>query len=88
MGVQQRFDNVYLYGAIAVGSGKCLFGLAKTMTGDVFGEFMSQCGARNPETLNVLLDNSATQKAKTLVVPLVVSRFLYHPVLESAVGSQ
>lgn len=67
---QQRFENLYVYGAIAVASGESLFSIAKTMSGEKFQTFLDQFAEAHAETLNVLLlDNSKTHKAKTLVVP-------------------
>jgi transposase len=67
---QQRFENLYVYGAIAPASGDSLFAIAKTMTSEKFQVFLNQFAEAHAETLNVLLlDNSGTHTAKTLEVP-------------------
>ncbi len=67
---QQRFENFYLYGAIAPASGDGYFlGLPK-LTSDLFQVFLDAFAAARPETLNVLLvDNSRCHTATDLVVP-------------------
>lgn len=67
---QQRFENLYVYGAVAPASGQSVFRVTKTMNGDRFQVFLEQFAAEHPTTLNVmLLDNSRTHTAKTLVIP-------------------
>ena len=67
---QQRFENFYLYGAIAPASGDGYFvGLPK-LTSDLFQVFLDAFATARPETLNVLLvDNSRCHTATDLVVP-------------------
>ncbi len=77
---QQRFENLYVYGAIAPASGESLFALAKTMNGEKFQIFLHQFAEAHAETLNVvLLDNSRTHMAKTLVVPTNVVLLFQEP---------
>ena len=67
---QQRFENLYVYGAIAPASGESVFRGAKTMTSEKFGVFLEQLGAAHSDRLNVVMvDNSRTHTAKALVVP-------------------
>lgn len=67
---QHRFDNFYLYGAIAPGSGDGYFlGLPK-FTADYFQLFLDEFARARPDTLNVLLlDNSRCHTAMAVVVP-------------------
>lgn len=67
---QQRFENLYVYGAIAPASGESVMRGAKTMTSGKFEVFLEQLAATYPERLNVVMvDNSRTHTAKKLVVP-------------------
>lgn len=67
---QHAFKNLYVYGVIAPASGESFFCLAKTMNGAKFQVFLDQFAAEYAETLNVmLLDNSLTHKAASLLVP-------------------
>jgi transposase len=67
---QHRFENFYLYGAIAPGSGDAYFlGLPK-LNADLFQLFLERFAAARPATLNVLLvDNSRCHTAHTLQLP-------------------
>jgi transposase len=67
---QHRFDNCYLYGAIAPRSGDGYFlGLPK-LTAALFQRFLAEFAQARPTTLNVLLvDNSRCHTAKDLTVP-------------------
>jgi transposase len=77
---QQRFENLYVYGAIAPTTGDSLFALAKTMTSEKFQIFLNQFAEAHAETLNVLLlDNSGTHTAKTLVIPANVVLLFQEP---------
>jgi transposase len=67
---QQRFENLYVYGAIAPATGESELRVAKTMTSVKFELFLEQLAAAHAERLNVVMvDNSRTHTAKTLVVP-------------------
>lgn len=67
---QHQFKNLYVYGVIAPTSGESFFCLAKTMNGAKFQAFLDQFAALHPDRLNVvLLDNSLTHKAASLLVP-------------------
>ncbi len=67
---QQRFENLYVYGAIAPASGESMVRGAKTMTSVKFEAFLEQLAAAYAERLNVVMvDNSRTHTAKRLVVP-------------------
>lgn len=59
-----------MYGVVAPACGESFFSLAKTMTGAKFQSLLDQFAAAYSETLNVvLLDNSLTHKAASLLVP-------------------
>jgi transposase len=77
---QHRFDNFYLYGAIAPSSGDGYFlGLPK-LNADVFQLFLERFAAARPDTLNVLLvDNSRCHTAHTLQIPPNVRLVLQEP---------
>lgn len=67
---QHRFDNFYLYGAIAPGQGDGYFLGLPTLTADYFQLFLNEFARARPQTLNVLLlDNSRCHTAAALVVP-------------------
>lgn len=68
--IQQRFENFYLYGAIAPRSGDSYFlGLPK-LTADLFQRFLDEFAQARPHTLNVLLvDNSRCHTAQALQIP-------------------
>lgn len=67
---QHQFKNLYVYGVIAPASGESFFCLAKTMKASKFQAFLDQFATLHPDRLNmVLLDNSLTHKAESLVVP-------------------
>ncbi len=71
LGLQQhRFENFYLYGAIAPKDGDGYFlGLPK-LTADLFQVFLNEFSMARPDTFNVLLvDNSRCHTAKDLVMP-------------------
>ena len=77
---QQRFENLYVYGAIAPATGDSLFALAKTMTSETFQMFLNQFAKAHAETLHVLLlDTSGTHTAKTLVIPANVVLLFQEP---------
>ena len=67
---QHRFENCYLYGAIAPRSGDGYFlGLPK-LNADLFQVFLDAFARARPQTLNVLLvDNSRCHTAHDLVLP-------------------
>lgn len=67
---QHRFDNCYLYGAVAPGNGDGYFlGLPK-LNADLFQLFLDRFAAARPDTLNVLLvDNSRCHTAHDLQIP-------------------
>ena len=68
--VQQRFENSYLYGAVAPRSGDGYFlGLPK-LTAELFQVFLEEFAQARPHTLNVLLvDNSRCHTAQALQIP-------------------
>lgn len=67
---QHRFENVYVYGAIAPASGESWFGLSADMCSARFQQFLEEFAAEHADTLNVLLlDNSRTHTAQTLRIP-------------------
>jgi transposase len=77
---QQCFENLYVYGAIAPASGESMFCIAKTMTSEKFQIYLEQFAEAHAETLNVLLlDNSRTHMAKTLVIPANVVLLFQEP---------
>jgi hypothetical protein len=81
VGIQQhRFENFYVYGAVAPQSGDGYFlGLPK-LTGDLFQLFLDEFAKARPATLNVLLvDNSRCHTAKDLVVPANVVLVFQEP---------
>lgn len=67
---QHRFENFYLYGAIAPRSGASYFlGLPK-LTTDLFQRFLDEFAQAHPHTLNVLLvDNSRCHTSQALQIP-------------------
>jgi transposase len=67
---QHRFENCYLYGAVAPEDGDGYFlGLPK-LNADLFQVFLDAFGTARPHTLNVLLvENSRCHTASDLVVP-------------------
>ena len=68
--LQHRFENVYLYGAVAPASGDGYFlGLPK-LNADWVQVFLDAFAAARPDTLNVLVvDNSRCHTAKNVMVP-------------------
>ncbi len=68
--IQHRFENFYLYGAIAPRTGDGYFlGLPK-LNADLFQVFLDAFATARPDTLNVLMvDNSRCHTATDLVVP-------------------
>jgi transposase len=78
--LQQRFENFYLYGAIAPQSGDGYFlGLPK-LTAAYFQRFLDELAQARPTTLNVLLvDNSRCHTAKEVVVPTNVRLLFQEP---------
>ncbi len=77
---QHRFDNFYLYGAVAPGSGDGYFlGLPK-LNADLFQLFLDRFAAARPDSLNVLLvDNSRCHTAHDLQIPLNVRLVFQEP---------
>jgi hypothetical protein len=76
---QHRFDNFYLYGAIAPASGDGYFLGLPTLTADGFQLFLERLAAARPTTLNVLLvDNSRCHTAQELQIPSNV-RLVFQP---------
>jgi transposase len=74
---QHRFENFYVYGAVAPADGDGYFlGLPK-LTADLFQVFLAMFATARPATLNVLVvDNSRCHTARHLVLPAhVVLRF-------------
>jgi transposase len=68
--LQHRFDNFYLYGAVAPASGDGYFLGLPQLNADGFQVFLDKFAAARPDTLNVLMvDNSRCHTAKDLVVP-------------------
>jgi hypothetical protein len=67
---QHRFENFYLYGAVAPKDGDGYFlGLPK-LNADWFQVFLDEFSTARPDTFNVLLvDNSRCHTAKDLMVP-------------------
>ena len=67
---QHRFENFYLYGAIAPGSGDGYFLGLPMLNAEYVQVFLDEFARARPQTLNVLLlDNSRCHTASTLVVP-------------------
>lgn len=77
---QHRFENCYVYGAIAPRRGDGYFlGLPK-LNGDLFQRFLDAFARARPDTLNVLLlDNSRCHTTKDLVVPANVVLWFQPP---------
>jgi transposase len=68
--IQHRFENFYLYGAVAPASGDGYFLGLPQLNADHFQVFLDAFAAARPDTLNVLLvDNSRCHTAKQVVVP-------------------
>ncbi len=68
--IQHRFENFYLYGAVAPESGDGYFLGLPQLNGDHFQVFLDAFAAARPDTFNVLLvDNSRCHTATDLVVP-------------------
>jgi transposase len=77
---QQRFENFYLYGAIAPQSGDGYFLGMPKLTADGFQRFLNEFAQARPHTLNILLvDNSRCHRAKMLVVPANVVLLFQEP---------
>ena len=77
---QHRFENSYLYGAIAPRSGDGYFLGLPTLNADLFQVFLDEFARARPHTLNVLLlDNSRCHTAKNLVVPANVVLVFQEP---------
>lgn len=68
--VQQRFENFWLYGAIAPASGDAFFLGIPRLDGDYVQTFLDAFAQARPQTLNVLiLDNSRCHTAAKLRIP-------------------
>jgi transposase len=68
--IQHRFENFYLYGAIAPRTGDGYFLGLPTLQADLFQVFLDAFARARPDTLNVLLlDNSRCHTSQDLVVP-------------------
>ncbi len=67
---QHRFENFYVYGAVAPACGDGYFlGLPK-LNADLFQVFLDAFATARPDTINVLLvDNSRCHTAKQLILP-------------------
>jgi transposase len=67
---QHRFDNFYLYGAVAPGDGDGYFLGMPKLNADLFQLFLDRFAAARPDSLNVLLvDNSRCHTAHDLQIP-------------------
>jgi transposase len=67
---QHRFENFYLYGAIAPHTGDGYFLGFPKLTAAYFQRFLDELAQARPATLNVLLvDNSRCHTAQALVIP-------------------
>ena len=67
---QHRFDNFYLYGAVAPGNGDGYFLGMPKLNADLFQLFLDRFAAARPDTLTVLLvDNSRCHTAHDLQIP-------------------
>ncbi len=68
--LQHRFENFYLYGAIAPRSGDGYFVGLPTLKADHFQIFLAAFARARPDTLNVLLvDNSRCHTAHDVQLP-------------------
>lgn len=68
--MQHRFDNFWLYGAIAPKDGDAFFLGIPRMHTDYMQTFLDRFAAAHPDTLNVLLlDNSRCHTAAKLHIP-------------------
>ena len=77
---QHRFENFYLYGAIAPQSGDGYFLGFPKLTAAYFQRFLDELAQARPATLNVLLvDNSRCHSAKELVVPANIILLFQEP---------
>ena len=77
---QHRFENFYLYGAIAPANGDGYFLGMPKLNGDLFQVFLDEFAKARPTTLNVLLvDNSRCHSAKDLVAPANVVLVFQEP---------
>jgi len=67
---QHRFENFYLYGAVAPACGDGYFLDLPKLNADLFQVFLDAFATARPTTLNVLLvDNARCHTAKKLVIP-------------------
>jgi transposase len=67
---QHRFENFFLYGAVAPKDGDGYFLGWPKLNAGLFQVFLDEFGMARPNTLNVLLvDNSRCHTVKDLVVP-------------------
>jgi transposase len=77
---QQRFENFYLYGAIAPQSGDGYFLGMPKLNAAGFQRFLDEFAQARPDTLNVLLvDNSRCHRAHALVIPANVVLMFQEP---------
>ena len=68
--IQHRFENCYLYGAVAPGSGDGYFLGLPRLTAALFQVFLDEFAQARPHTLNILLlDNSRCHTAHELRLP-------------------
>jgi transposase len=81
VGVQQhRFENFYLYGAVAPQSGDGYFLGMPKLTAAGFQRFLDEFAQARPHTLNILLvDNSRCHRAAALVLPTNVVLVFQEP---------
>ena len=75
---QHRYENFYVYGAVAPRTGDGLFHAKLTMQHSDFQSFLDDFAAQYPSTFNVMrLDNAKSHHAAALTVPPNVAlRFL------------
>lgn len=77
---QHRYENFYVYGAVAPVSGEGFFASKRTMQYTDFQTFLNDFAAAYPDTFNVmLLDNAKAHRAKALVVPANVALLFLPP---------
>lgn len=77
---QHRYENFYLYGAVAPLTGEGFFCSKRTMQHADFQAFLDDFAAAYPHTFNVmLLDNAKAHHAKALHVPPNVALLFLPP---------
>lgn len=78
--VQHRFENCYLYGAIAPDDGDGFFLGLPTLNADQVQIFLEELAKARPDTFNILLvDNSRCHTANALEIPADMALVFQEP---------